>query len=104
MHTEGGNEALAGVGDKTERARGATGAHVENVRAVDFAPGAIPKDCLFNQMEKRVLIGLVDLNGDGVGHCVQVNRSDSSNVKAQRLVILLFPEKFSRRSSYIGFR
>ena len=63
------DEVFAGVGQETKGAGSSAATHGEDMRSVDFAPcstvGVVP-DRLLDDMEERVLVGLVDLGGDGV--------------------------------------
>jgi hypothetical protein len=65
------DEVLAGVGRETKGATRSATTHGEHMGSVGLAPrsavGVFP-DCLLDDVEKSVLVGLVDLCGDCVAH------------------------------------
>ena len=65
------DEALLSVGRETKGATRSTAAHREHMGAVDVAPrstvGVLP-DRPLDDAEERVLVGLIDLRGNGVTH------------------------------------
>ena len=65
------DEVLVGVGNEAKGATSSTTTHSENMRSVDAAPrstvGVVP-DRLLDKVEECFVIGLVDLDSDGVTH------------------------------------
>ena len=71
VHAESDDEVLASVCDEAKGAAGAAATHGEDLGAVDLGPSAavgVLPDRLLNNLEERVRVGLVDFDGDGVGH------------------------------------